>query len=73
MPETRRGDARVRAAERGIAVDPALSYAFLGTYQRLARCWAGATTGDDPAGAAKETERIIETSLLDFVRSCVFT
>ncbi|GAA2216044.1 hypothetical protein GCM10009850_115130 [Nonomuraea monospora] len=63
----------LRAAERGIAVDPDLSYVFLGTYQRLAGCWARAITGDDPAGAAVEAERIIETNLLDPVRSCVST
>ncbi|MFD7307235.1 ATP-binding protein [Promicromonospora sp. NPDC059942] len=61
------------AAERGIAVDPELSYAFLGTYQRLARCWGRAVTGDDPAGAADEAQHIIETNLVDPVRSCVST
>ncbi|MET9249901.1 BTAD domain-containing putative transcriptional regulator [Nonomuraea sp. NPDC003709] len=63
----------LRAAERGIAVDPDFSYVFLGTYQRIARCWARAITGDDPAGAATEAERIIETHLLNPVRSCVST
>ncbi|MFS8201683.1 ATP-binding protein [Streptomyces sp. CWNU-52B] len=62
-----------RAAERGIAVDPGFSFVFLGTYQRLARCWASAMTGDDPAGAAVEAQRIITANLLDPPRSCVAT
>ena len=49
----------LRGAERGIAVDPGFSFVFLGTYQRLARCWALAVTGDDPAAAPSEAERII--------------
>ncbi|MEV4380440.1 BTAD domain-containing putative transcriptional regulator [Streptosporangium sp. NPDC049644] len=65
--------AALRSAERGIAVDPDFSYVFLGTYQRLARCWARAVTGDDPTGAATQAERIIETNLLNPVRSCVST
>ncbi|MEV4114119.1 AAA family ATPase [Nonomuraea sp. NPDC049695] len=63
----------LRAAERGIAVDPEFSYVFLGTYQRLARYWALAMTGQDPAGAAAEAERLIATNLLDPPRSCVAT
>jgi DNA-binding SARP family transcriptional activator len=62
------------AADRGIAVDPDLSYGFLGTYQRLARWWARAVT--DPAQAADaavEAERIVEARLCDPVRSCVST
>ncbi|MFJ3403847.1 ATP-binding protein [Promicromonospora sp. NPDC090134] len=61
------------AADRGIAVDPDLSYVFLGTYQRLARCWGRAVTGTDPTGAAEEAEQIIEANLLDPVRSCIST
>ncbi|WP_089156347.1 ATP-binding protein [Micromonospora sp. NBS 11-29] len=61
------------AAERGIAVDPDFSFLILGTYQRLARWWARAVTGHDPAGAAAEVERIITTTLLDPPRSCVST
>ncbi|MET8157048.1 BTAD domain-containing putative transcriptional regulator [Sphaerisporangium sp. NPDC005289] len=63
----------LHAAERGIAVDPEWSFVFLGTYQRLARCWALAMTGRDPAGAAAEAERIIAANLLDPPRSCVAT
>jgi hypothetical protein len=58
-----------RAADRGIAVDPEYSFVFLGGYQRLARCWARALTGDDPAGAAAEAEVIIGAVLLDPPRS----
>lgn len=61
------------AADRGLAVDPQFSFVFLGTYQRLARCWARALTGDDPAGAATEAESIIAVNLLDPPRSCVAT
>ncbi len=60
-----------RAAERGIAVDPDYSFVFLGGYQRLARCWARALTGDDPSGAAAEAETIIGAVLLDPPRSGV--
>ncbi|MET8145382.1 BTAD domain-containing putative transcriptional regulator [Sphaerisporangium sp. NPDC005288] len=63
----------LRAAERGIAVDPGFSFVFLGTYQRLARWWALAMTGQDPAGAAAEAERLIATNLLGPPRSCVAT
>ncbi|MFF0086998.1 BTAD domain-containing putative transcriptional regulator [Streptomyces canus] len=63
----------LRGAERGIAVDPGFSFVFLGTYQRLARCWALAMTGDDPVGAAGEAQRIITANLLNPPRSCVAT
>jgi DNA-binding SARP family transcriptional activator len=63
----------LRAAERGIAADPEFSFGFLGTYQRLARCWALALTGHDPQGAATEAERLIDAMLLDPPRSCVAT
>ncbi|MFC4534651.1 ATP-binding protein [Sphaerisporangium dianthi] len=62
-----------RAAERGIAADPGFSFVFLGTYQRLVRCWALAMTGRDPAGAAAEAERLIATNLLDPPRASVST
>ncbi|GIF23569.1 DNA-binding SARP family transcriptional activator/tetratricopeptide (TPR) repeat protein [Actinoplanes tereljensis] len=61
------------AADRGIAVDPDLTFEFLGTYQRLARLWALALTGHDPDGAAAELERIIEARLLDPPRSSIVT
>ncbi|WP_020572321.1 AAA family ATPase [Parafrankia discariae] len=63
----------LRAAERGIAVDPEFSFVFLGSYQRLARCWARAVAGEDPAGAAAEAERIIIAALLDPPRSGLAT
>jgi DNA-binding SARP family transcriptional activator len=63
----------LRAADRGAAVDPGFSFVFLGTYQRLARYWARALTGDDPGGAAAAAERLIETNLFDPPRSCVAT
>lgn len=63
----------LRAAERGIAVDPAFSFGFLGSYQRLARCWARAVTGEDPAGAAAEAQDLIVASLSDPPRSGLAT
>ncbi|BCB92002.1 BTAD domain-containing putative transcriptional regulator [Phytohabitans suffuscus] len=62
-----------RAAERGIALDPEHSFVFLGSYQRLARCWARAVAGDDPAGAAMEAQGIIAATLADPPRSGVAT
>lgn len=61
------------ATEQGIAADPGFSFEFLGTYQRLARCWALAMTGQDPAAAATEAERLITANLRDPPRSCVAT
>ncbi|WP_436535526.1 ATP-binding protein [Actinoplanes sp. HUAS TT8] len=61
------------AAERGIAVDPEFTFVFQGTYQRLARNWALAMTGQDPSGAADRMEQLIVTNLLDPPRSCVAT
>ncbi|MDQ7906062.1 BTAD domain-containing putative transcriptional regulator [Phytohabitans sp. ZYX-F-186] len=63
----------LRAAKRGIALDPEFSFAFLGSYQRLARCWARAVTGDDPAGAAAEAQEIITAALTDPPRSGLAT
>jgi len=55
-------------AERGIAADPDLAFAFLGLYQRLARCWARAVSGKDPVGAAAEAQGIV-AALVDPPRS----
>ncbi|MEU9271484.1 BTAD domain-containing putative transcriptional regulator [Streptomyces sp. NPDC048251] len=63
----------LRAAERGIAADPHFSFASLGTYLRLARCWALATTGENPTAAADEAERLIGTHLASPARTCVST
>jgi hypothetical protein len=63
----------LRAAERGIAADPHFSFASLGTYLRLARCWALATTGQGPAVAADEAERLIRINLVSPARTCVST
>jgi ATP/maltotriose-dependent transcriptional regulator MalT len=66
----------LRAADRGIAVDPGFSFVFLGTYQRLARCWALAVTGAHPDSAATvipEAQRLIAANLLDPPRSCLAT
>lgn len=63
----------MRAAERGIAVDPAFYFIFLGTYQRLARCWAQSLAGDDPRAPIPEAQRLVARNLLDPPRSCVAT
>ncbi len=65
-----------RAAELGIAVDPGFSFVFLGTYQRLARCWALVVSGAEPdatGSAIREAQRLIAANLLDPPRSCVAT
>lgn len=63
----------LRAAERGIAVDPEFSFAFLGTYQRLVRAWALAMRGNDPEAAAAEVRALLSDRLLDPPVSCVAT
>ncbi|MFD4603288.1 ATP-binding protein [Streptomyces sp. NPDC058464] len=63
----------LRAAECGIAADPAFSFGFLGSYQRLARCWARAVTGEDPVRAAAEAQDLIVASLSDPPRSGLAT
>jgi DNA-binding SARP family transcriptional activator len=65
--------ATLRAAERGIAADPGFTFVFQGTYERLARDWALAVTGRDPAGAADRMEQLIGTNMFDPPRSCVAT
>ncbi|GIE78457.1 hypothetical protein Aph02nite_44070 [Actinoplanes philippinensis] len=69
------GDAAeaLRVAQRGIAVDPGFTFVFQGSYLRLARLWALAMAGRDPAGAADRAERLIRANLLDTPRSCVAT
>ena len=69
-------DWALRGAERGMAVDPGFSFVFLGTYQRLAKCWAVAMTSEVPGEvltAISEAQRIITTNLVDPPRSCVAT
>lgn len=63
----------LRAAERGIAVDPEFSFGYFGAYQRLARCWARAVTGDAPTEAAAEAHGIIARALTDPPRSGLAT
>lgn len=63
----------LRAAETAINTDPDLSFAFSGIYPRLARHWATAMSGGDPATSAVETERIIESTLVDPPRSNLAT
>ncbi|WP_083155964.1 ATP-binding protein [Mycolicibacterium moriokaense] len=63
----------LRGAERGIAVDPGFSFVFLGTYQRLARCWARVLKGQDQRANITEAQRLIAANLLDPPRTCVAT
>lgn len=63
----------LRAAERGISVDLDFSFVFLGSYPRLARCWARAVTDQDPVTAAHEAEGLIARALLDPPRSGLAT
>ena len=63
----------LRAAQRGVAVDPQFSFVSLGTYLRLAQCWALALTGQEPAAAADEAERLIRSYLVSPTRTCVST
>ncbi|MET8964079.1 hypothetical protein ABZX69_32190 [Streptomyces sp. NPDC004074] len=54
-------------------MDPAFSFGFLGGYQRLARCWARAVTGEDPVGAAAEAQDLTVASLSGPPRSGLVT
>lgn len=63
----------LRAARRGIAVDPDYNYDYLGTYQRLARSWALAMTGQDARGAATELQELISERLENPTRACIAT
>jgi DNA-binding SARP family transcriptional activator len=65
-------DWALRAAQRGIAQDPDFSFVFLGSYQRLARCWARAMSDGDP-DAAVQAQRLIAAALLDPPRSGLAT
>ncbi|MEV6271903.1 BTAD domain-containing putative transcriptional regulator [Kribbella sp. NPDC051936] len=66
-------DWALQVADRGIAADPQFSFVFLGTYLRLARCWALAMSGHDPGAAAEAAERLIVANLTNPVRSSVST
>ncbi|GIF51335.1 transcriptional regulator [Asanoa ferruginea] len=63
----------LRVARKGIAADSEFSFAYFGGYQRLARCWAHAVTGQDPAGAALEAEGLIAVALDEPPRSGLST
>jgi DNA-binding SARP family transcriptional activator len=62
-------DWALAAIRRGSAANADFSFAFLGTYQRLIRCWALGVTGNDPLGAAAEAEEILVKTMLDPPRS----
>jgi hypothetical protein len=66
-------DLALEASEIGLAVDPGFSFVFLGTYQRLAHCWARALTGAEPEGAIAEAQQLVASNLMNPPRSCVAT
>jgi DNA-binding SARP family transcriptional activator len=53
------------AAEPWTAADPQHLHINVDPYLRITTCWARALTGDDPAGAAAEADRILTTTLVD--------
>ncbi|MFI5934050.1 ATP-binding protein [Actinoplanes sp. NPDC051494] len=54
----------LRAVHRWLAANP--EHFFIQVdYLRQSWCWARALTGDDPAGAAAEAERLLAATLLD--------
>jgi hypothetical protein len=53
------------AAEPWTAADPQHLHSNVDPYLRITTCWARALTGDDPAGAAAEADRILTTTLVD--------
>ncbi|WP_326626784.1 AAA family ATPase [Nonomuraea fuscirosea] len=53
------------AAQPWIAADPEHLHSNIDPYLRITTCWARALTGDDPAGAAAEADRILTTTLAD--------
>jgi hypothetical protein len=63
----------MRVAEHGLPADPGFSFVYLGTYLRLARCWASAMTGASRQDAIAEAERIMAAHLEDPAKSCVAT
>jgi len=53
------------AAEPWTATGPRGTFSNVDPYLRITSCWARALTGDDPAGAAAEADRVLTTTLLD--------
>ena len=66
-------DWALHAAETAIALDPDFAFSFSGTYIRLARLWALAMSGADPATSGTEVDQIIQASLVDPPRSNLAT
>ncbi|BCB76552.1 hypothetical protein GCM10022251_22660 [Phytohabitans flavus] len=54
-----------RAVERWLAADPEHLFVHVDPYLRQTSCWTRALTGDDPAGAAAEAEKLLVATLLD--------
>ncbi len=53
------------AAEPWAVTDPQHLHFNVDPYLRITTCWARALTGDDPAGAAAEADRILTSTLID--------
>ncbi|GGP17962.1 AAA family ATPase [Nonomuraea glycinis] len=58
-------DWALTAAGPWTATDSRHVHVNVDPYLRIAACWARALTGDDPAGAAAEADRILTTTLVD--------
>jgi DNA-binding SARP family transcriptional activator len=63
----------LRAAQRGVDVDPEFTFAFLGTYIRLNLCWARAMSGADRAGPVAEARDLVASLPLDPPRAGITT
>ena len=61
------GDTRwaLSAAEPWTTADPLHPHVNVDPFLRITTCWARALTGDDPAAAATEADRILTTALVD--------
>lgn len=53
------------AAKQWIAADPEHFFLNVDSYLRVTWCWTQALTSKDPAAAAAEAEKIVETKLVD--------
>ena len=63
----------LRAAQRGIDADPDFTFAFLGTYTRLNRCWGRAMSGADLAGSVAQARGLVAGLPLDPPRAGITT
>jgi hypothetical protein len=62
-------DRAASAVRRWIAADPGHLFLSVDSYLRIVRCWVAAMSGDNPATAAIEAEKVLVTTLLEPPRS----